>query len=499
MVLRSFVVVCMSLCISIGIQADELDVYILTGQSNSLGTTNLEGDDFAPGTHPADSQTRFFWSNPSSIGSANPDTIVLLGDSGGAIKTLQMQQGARANPKSWGPEIGMARTMFDAGKSNVMVIKVSRGGGGNRFWLPKTGHMANHLMKQIDVALTEATKAGHTFKVKGFMYLQGESNSSQEAQLANTRLQTLIDAVQSHINSSYANAASNMYTVVGEIAASTSNTSRIKTTDLQKKHAAGSPDIGFIKTHDLPLKKDRLHFGKTSKLEIGRRFADAFLSRNWVENPSRIAGYSANAGKPEAVPHPLVQGLTESGKTIDVMMEATNDNNTPAWRIADNSPIVNPEYRQSLTAAEFKTMFDQGWIFKVRSKVVSGGGLALWSINKEHDPGWNIMGDRHMNGFQLKRVNNDELEVGLWQAKSPINLGPGSANQYHTFELRGMAGSSLFDFYIDDQLRQNKIDLRTGSGIARFDNALFFNSGSGVGTDLEVLWNEVSLTTHMAQ
>ena len=460
MVLRSTVVVYTILCASIGTQADELDVYILTGQSNSLGTTELEGDDFSPGTHPADAQTHFFWSNPSAIGSANPDTIVLLGDSGGKIKSLQMQQGARVNPKTWGPEIGMARTMFDSGKTNVMLIKVSRGGGGNGFWIPKTGHMANHLLKQIDVALLAAKNAGHTFKIKGFMYLQGESNNGKEAEVANARLQTLIDAIQTHINPRYANAASDMYTVIGEIAASTSNPSRIKTTELQRTLAAGSPRVGFIQTHDLVLKKDHLHFGKESKLEIGRRYADAFNSRDWDENPSRIAGYSANAGTPKAVPHPLVQGMMESGKTVGVIMEAINDKSTPAWRIADNSPIVNPEYRQSLTAADFKKMFDDGWKFKVRAKVVSGGGLALWSIDKENDPGWNIRGERHMNGFQLKRVNNDELEVGLWQSKSPINLGPGSANQFHTFELRGVAGSNLFDFYIDNQLRQNKIDLR---------------------------------------
>jgi hypothetical protein len=39
-----------------------VDVYILTGQSNSLGTTRYETD-YAPGTHPADSVIRILWSN----------------------------------------------------------------------------------------------------------------------------------------------------------------------------------------------------------------------------------------------------------------------------------------------------------------------------------------------------------------------------------------------------------------------------------------------------
>ena len=212
-------------------------------------------------------------------GSADPNTIVLHGDSSGEIRILQMQQGSGVNPTFWGPEFGLARTLFDAGHSNVMVIKVSRGGGGNGFWRPKLGHMANHLMQQIDVAVTAAKDAGHTFKIKGFMYLQGESNSAAEAAVADERFKALIDAVRTHINSNYPSAADGMYSVIGEIAASTTNASRIETTSLQQALAARSRMIGFIPTRDLALKSDNLHFGRDSKLEIGRRYADAFMSQ----------------------------------------------------------------------------------------------------------------------------------------------------------------------------------------------------------------------------
>jgi hypothetical protein len=275
--LRIVITCCVLFSVCSTARADHLRVYILTGQSNSLGTTELEGDEFGAGTHPADAKTRFFWSNPKSTGSADPNTIVLHGDSSGEIRTLQMQQGNGVNPTFWGPEIGMARTLFDTGHSNVMVIKVSRGGGGNGFWRPTTGHMANHLMQQIDVALSAAKDAGHTFVVKGFLYLQGESNSEAEAADADERFQSLIDVLRTHINSEYPRAADDMYSVIAEIAASTTNASRIQTTDLQRALAAKSPRIGFIPTRDLALKSDNLHFGRDSKLEIGRRYADAFM------------------------------------------------------------------------------------------------------------------------------------------------------------------------------------------------------------------------------
>lgn len=172
---------------SASVRAHQLDVYILTGQSNSLGTTNLEGAGFNPGAHPADAQMDLFWSNVSTA-SSDPNNIVLYGDSGGAITTLQMQQGdGGANIKFWGPEFGLVRTMFNAGNDDVMVVKLSRGGGDNGFWLLTTVHMHNHIMTQLDTALNADQTVGYTFGVNGFLHLQGESNSATEAAATDTR------------------------------------------------------------------------------------------------------------------------------------------------------------------------------------------------------------------------------------------------------------------------------------------------------------------------
>lgn len=264
----------------------DFNVYILTGQSNSLGTTNLETP-FDPGTDPTDVQTDFFWSNVSSSNTVYPP--VVQGDSGGAISTLQVQEGP-----FWGPEFGMARTMFDAGQNDVLIIKASRGGGGNGFW-DKTafdgnnnsGHMWGHLRDSVDAGLG-VIGGGDTFEVKGLMYLQGESNNSAEAASADTRLSDLINNLKTHINSTYPNATDNMHTVVGEIAASRSNANRIQTTQLQNALAVGDPDITFVPTSDLPLKSDGIHFGRDAKLTIGDRFADVFIGVS--EQPNGVIG-----------------------------------------------------------------------------------------------------------------------------------------------------------------------------------------------------------------
>jgi hypothetical protein len=268
------------------------DVYILTGQSNSLGTTNLENPS-GPGSHPADTETAFFWSNVNSSNTGYPP--LLYGDSNGLITTLQVQQGdAGVNPSFWGPEMGMARKLWDAGQRDVLVIKASRGGGGNTYWdqeafesNPNSGHMWGHLRDTVDAGLA-AISVGDLFEVKGFIYLQGESNTAAEAAIADVRLGELIENLKSHINFAYPNTADSVHTVIGEIAASGSNANRIQTTQRQIALAAADPKISFVATSDLPLKGDGIHFGRDEKLAIGERFADVFIGVS--EQPNGVFG-----------------------------------------------------------------------------------------------------------------------------------------------------------------------------------------------------------------
>ena len=267
--------------------ADHFAVFVLTGQSNALGTTALESP-HDPGTHAADASTGFFWANAAGgTGSNIVYPPALFGDSGGVITTLQVQQGdGGANPQFWGPEFGFARTMHDAGRSNVLIIKTAKGGGRNLYWDkatfdsdPDSGHMWGHTRDTIDAALAQLVSGGHTFEVEGFMYLQGESNTTSDAVVAGARLGDLIDNLRVHIGGAYPGTADEMRTVIGEIAASGSTSARITTTNQQQALAAADDTVAFIGTSDLPLKSDGIHFGRDAKLTIGQRFADAFIGR----------------------------------------------------------------------------------------------------------------------------------------------------------------------------------------------------------------------------
>jgi len=448
--------------------------------------------------HPIDAQTDFFWSNVNASNSTYPP--VLYGDSSGAITTLQMQQGFSPSPNFWGPEFGFARNLLTSSDTEVLIIKASRGGGGNGFWDQPTfegnqdnGHMWGHLRDTVDSALSGVVANGDSFAVKGLMYLQGESNNSAGAAAAGQLLGDLIEHLQSHVNSQYPNAANSMFTVIGEIAASTSNANRAQTTQQQMQLAASNGSIDFVSTRDLQLKSDGIHFGRDAKLTIGQRFANAFNINNGSPGVNRIGGYLADAAAPGTIPNPTSQGMQAIGAIVPgVTLEPVDDNGTRAWRILNNSRSAIPGYQQSLSAAHFERMLNDGWNFKATAKVISGGGQAFWSFAQENDPGWGAMRTQNSNGLQLNRVNGDELEVTLLNDPTPINLGPGSADEYHTFEFKGSAGSNLFDFYIDDLLHSRGNDLLNGGAVLGFGNSLVFNSGLGTGRD--VYWNEVSLT-----
>ncbi|MFN3166211.1 MAG: sialate O-acetylesterase [Phycisphaeraceae bacterium] len=284
--------------------AGHFDVYILTGQSNALGTTALENADpdaYGPGEHAADTHTLLFWSNVKSTNAAYPPA--LYGDSDAALSTLAPQQGdGGANPVFWGPEFGFARTLYDADledgsrDAQVLIIKATRGGGGNSLWDRDTfdsdnsgGHMWGHVRDSVDAGLAALAAQGHTFDVAGVLYLQGESNSSAQASVAGARLDAFYRNLQAFIHEDHPGKAHAMRLVVAEIAGIGSSTNRQRTANQHKQLAQTHADYSFVPTSDLPLKRDNIHFGNDEKREIGRRMALAAVGMDPLAGDGTLA------------------------------------------------------------------------------------------------------------------------------------------------------------------------------------------------------------------
>ena len=247
--------------------AEHVRLIVLTGQSNSLGTTNGSETDLSPGVDAADERVPFFWHNV-----ADPSTS--LGDSGGVFTNLVEQQGGYypGSATHWGPEFECARALYRSGVRNLGVIKACRGGGGNVAWSKvDSGHMYTHVTSTVAQATADLTANGHTFDIVGFMYLQGESDNGAEAALASNRLSLLIANLRTDLPN-----ASGMVAVVGGIAASGATRDVVRAQ--QAALAAGDASVTYFSNLDLQAEAtDGLHFNKAAKLTIGKRYADAFI------------------------------------------------------------------------------------------------------------------------------------------------------------------------------------------------------------------------------
>ena len=248
-----------------------LDVFVLTGQSNSLGTiAPADGADPVPPVSGLDATIPFFWSNRSTRSGDGP--AVLIGDSGGRFVPLKAQQGEGKNPVFWGPEVGFARTLRSAGHRDFAIIKASRGGGGNSFWLKgsRDDHMYRHIVRTVSDAV-HVLPRGRSFRIRAVLYVQGESDNKTEAAASGERLETLLANLRRDLPG-----ASRARLIVGGIASAGTRPNVVRRE--QAAAADRNPSIEYIDNSDLQRQLyDRLHFDRQAKLEVGQRLAQRWL------------------------------------------------------------------------------------------------------------------------------------------------------------------------------------------------------------------------------
>ena len=260
--------------------ATHYKIFILTGQSNSLGVTNGGEADPTSGPDAADQHILFSWHNRVSASTS-------LGHSGQTLlpvqatadfTTLQDQQGGfyAGSATHWGPEVEFARTLYRAGVRDFGVIKVSRGGGGNTNWHKGSG---GHMYLQVTTTVAEAVASlpgGDTYEIVGLLYLQGESDSGGEAAIAGTRIKELTDNLRIDLAN-----ASSMHTVIGGIAAAGGNRNTVRAN--QAAIAASTSYIDYFENVDQqPKLHDGLHFNREAKITVGQRYAQAFFDAGIV-------------------------------------------------------------------------------------------------------------------------------------------------------------------------------------------------------------------------
>jgi hypothetical protein len=259
--------------------AETLDIFILTGQSNSLGTvgtTDVSMRHGLPGTHPAEQVNGipFYWDNR---GDGTPAGDTALGKSPGWTRIGAQTGGYYAgNDDHWGPEIGFSRMLWNAGYRHFAVVKASRGGGGNTFWQKSAAdhHMYDHVVATVTGALGELPPGYDSARIAGLLYVQGESNGATEAAEAGTRFGELMANLQADLPS-----ATNMKAVFGEIAGSGANRDTTRATQLAL--ATSRADIGYAKSTGLIVHNQdgqNVHYDAESQILLGERMAAEIIA-----------------------------------------------------------------------------------------------------------------------------------------------------------------------------------------------------------------------------
>ena len=245
-------------------------VYILTGQSNSLGA--VKGS-------PAGEEQLERYKSAGKLWNGNMER-----NTGKCFETSP--EWSRVAPQKpeyngglcMGPEYGfcsmMERRGWHSGKGGqICVIKASLDGGGNSCWLPNSPGYKSLL----DTVKTALGALKGKVQVHELLYLQGESDKGNEVTEAPKRFLSLLSRLAKESRQAALKRA-----VVGQCATWSGKEAQQagKTTaQLMEALAEKSKNIGWVRTRDLPkiTKGDNMgvHYNGTAQLAIGARYAYA--------------------------------------------------------------------------------------------------------------------------------------------------------------------------------------------------------------------------------
>lgn len=260
----------LALACSVCAQAAENFVYILTGQSNSLGA--VKG---SPAT--VEQLNRYeshglLWSGNMERDTGKPF------DANPSWQKVQPQLPRYSGSLCMGPEYGFAHMMERRGWHSgadkcVCIIKASLDGGGNSFWLPgRPAYLT--LSKTIKAGLAALPGKSH---VRALLYLQGESDKGEEIALAPQRFQSLNARLQKEVKKGL------KFAVVGQCATwfnkDTVDEKGNTTAKLMEALAKSKKSIGWVRTRDLEKISSGdnmgVHYNGISQISIGARYAYA--------------------------------------------------------------------------------------------------------------------------------------------------------------------------------------------------------------------------------
>jgi Carbohydrate esterase, sialic acid-specific acetylesterase len=163
--------------------APPLIVLVVAGQSNALGYQSFVID---PTTH----KDVFTGSGSSAADRKVRFTFQESGVAGGMLPPLPLdapQKRSGASSPIFGPEVGLARYLYNAGHKNLLVVKVAFSGSSLAAdWSARSVDFGL-LQSRVQAAMSWATENGWSPSIGGFYWMQGESDAENSVYAADYR------------------------------------------------------------------------------------------------------------------------------------------------------------------------------------------------------------------------------------------------------------------------------------------------------------------------
>ena len=251
------------------VQAQQVKVYILSGQSNMDGRgrrSELVGE-LAKWTKPR-ADVRIAYSNSDRRGPYATDGFVLL-EPGYSVPPGTK---ARKLPgDTFGPEVSFGRAIADARPGErIVLIKFSEGGTSlHNDWMPdKEKSLYPQFLAFVRQSMKSLTDAGDSPQLAGMIWHQGESDASLPEGEYQKLLIQFIARVRSDLESPQ------LPFIIGEVY---DNGHRDRVRAGQRATAAAVAGVRFVTVDGLKTSDNGTHFDTPSQIELGRRLAAALI------------------------------------------------------------------------------------------------------------------------------------------------------------------------------------------------------------------------------
>ena len=428
--------------------AQTIDVYIMAGQSNMDGRgdvsdlsegqlASLQNNTIIRYVNPGSERERAVpTSNPADldVGSNGFTALVPGGFSVDLTSTRQLSP-------TFGPELSFGASIAEAtGSSNqIAIIKVSRGGTNFRNdWLVNPnvntvddepeGFLYRALMEHVAAGLAELEADGSTAIVRGVVWHQGESDSSDtNVGLYAGRFSDFVVGVRDEFGA-------DIPFVLGELSRDRPNSGPFN--DNLPNVVSSQPGLSFISSEGLTTPgstnpdEDTTHFDANGQLELGQRFAAAFGDEEVEPLPeppvlfdfrndgSGVIG--ADPGGTDFDPSAAGDTITVNGLTATII-----DVTTPEYDTTGELPVLTGNILSSAAGDNVNT---------------------------------NVSGQNAL-GINNPSIGNGDFDM-IGDGNESSDLNPGEtvtftfdqAVQFSSIELESVIAEDSFDILVDGEL-----------------------------------------------